>query len=331
MTLRAAWVPFVESRKVASVRLRTYNPVKILQAKGHDVRVLAGGLPSPDEVLVLQKAYADQHLEMARRHRQAGGAAVLDLCDNHFVTDGDPVLAARATRLTRLLDNVDVVSVCTDQLGEAVPHPSVATVNDALDPVHPDGWSSRWARSLHSKQRVVWFGTAGAHDLPFGMRDLQRVLPALGRIAKERPFELLIMSNSRKAFAQLVRPPELSVRYVPWSARRFTLAAAVSDVAILPVEINDVTRGKSSNRVATALQHRLCVVTDPLPSYLAFAECVRLGDYERHVTEYLESASLRAADVATGQRIVKRLYAPEVIADEWTQVLQGASLRARQR
>ncbi|MFC7360039.1 hypothetical protein [Nocardioides astragali] len=329
MTLRAAWLPFVDDKRVASVRLRTHNPVDILRQDGVSARVLGRGGPTPDEVLILQKAYSQDHLAMAQQHRASGGAVVLDLCDNHFVkNDADPVLEARAARLMAILPHVDVVSVCTSELGEVVPHPETIVVNDALDVIRPRPQSRfrRRYRDPSRVDRVLWFGTAGAHDLPFGIRDLARVLPALGRAGVEHPFDLVVMSNSRAAFSRLPVPPDLRARYVPWSAKAFARVAAVSDVAVLPVEINAVTRGKTSNRVATAFQHGMNVVTDPLPSYLDYRECVRFGGYEEHVVEYLQDKSLRADHVRTGREITERLYAPSVISRQWRDVIERAAL-----
>lgn len=329
MSVRAAWLPFVNDRRVASVRMRTYRAVHILRGEGEDVRVLQGGLPDPGEVLVLQKAYSPPHLQLAREHRAAGGAVVLDLCDNHFATSGsEPALAERSANLHAILPHVDLVSVCTNALGLVVPHPAVAAVNDALDPVHSVAATRRVAAvTRRHRRRVLWFGTAGAHNLPFGMRDLARVLPDLARAAGQTPFELVVVSDSRAAFNALERWPSLPMRYVPWRRSTFGLVASACDVAVLPVEINPITRGKTSNRVATALQHGLAVVTDPLPSYLAYETTVRMGDYGNNVTTYLGDAHLRTNDVAAGRRITQQLYAPGVIAMQWREVLDTAVRR----
>lgn len=330
MTLQGAWVPFIDDRRIASVRMRTYGPVEILRRHGERVRVLKRGPVDADEVLILQKAYSPAHMDMARRHRAAGGPVVLDLCDNHFANPGsDPELAMRSVRLHAVLQHVDLVSVCTPELAEVVPHPAVLVVNDSLDPPAFGTHVPRLVNRVRRTPKVLWFGTAGAYDLPFGMRDLARILPALSQAAVEHPFELVVMSNSRAAFSTLGRQPDLRIRYVPWGRRAFSLVAAASDIAVIPVEINAVTRGKTSNRVATALQHGLAVVTDPLPSYLAYSECTRMNDYHLHVLEYLRSPGLRAAHVRAGQRINNRIYAPEVIAAEWRAVLvEARRLRA---
>lgn len=325
MSLRAAWVPFMASRKVASVRLRTFNPVAALNSRGLEARVLTRGEPSPDEVLVFQKAYSPAHLDLAVRHRSKGGVAVLDLCDNHF-TEGEssPALVARSAQLRRMLEQVDLVSVCTPELGEMVPHPRVVSVIDALDPVGHVGAVGRVGQRHRRRRRVLWFGTAGAHDLPFGIRDLGRVLPSMGKAAAATPFELVVMSNSRKAFAGLDRPVGLPARYVPWGRRSFNLMASLSDVAILPVEVNDVTRGKTSNRVATAFQHGLAVVTDPLPSYLEFRDCVRFGAYAANVVEYLTSPAMRDEHVHLGRERVGDLYSVDNVVAQWTEALTRA-------
>lgn len=325
MRLRAAWLPFVDDRRIASVRMRSYRPVDALRRQGDEVRVLRGDQPEPAEVLVLQKAYSAEHLQLAAQHRAAGGAVVLDLCDNHFATPtADPVLVERAAQLNAILEHVDVVSVCTPDLGEFVPHPQVMVVNDALDPAGPAAAVRQLSSPVRRRSRVLWFGAAGAHGLPFGMRDLARILPALAAASDKHPFELVVMSNSRPAFRALQRPAGLTMRYVPWRRSSFTLVAGACDVAVLPVEINAVTRGKTSNRVATAFQNGLAVVTDPLPSYLAFGQCVRWGDYAENVPAYLKDRSMRDVDVALGQRLTRDLYSHEVLVGQWRAVLRRA-------
>jgi len=187
VTPSAGWLPFVDDPRVASVRMRSLRPVEYLRRSGVDARVVNASEPTGHDVLVLQKAYGEDARTIAKRQRERGGAVVLDLCDNHLYNPaGDPVLAARAEQLRRTIDVVDVVSVCSPTLGEAVDHPRIVSINDALDPA-PDTRALRrgLARVLRTP-RVVWFGTAGAHNLPFGMRDLVGILPDLVP-QRERP------------------------------------------------------------------------------------------------------------------------------------------------
>lgn len=328
MSPSVGWLPFTNDRKVPSVRMRSLRPVRYLRGSGLDARVVSAPVPDSVDVLVLQKAYQQEHRTLATRHRARGGSVVLDLCDNHFYNpDDDPVLAQRAEQLRRTLEVVDAVSVCTPELAEIVQHPTVLTVNDALDP-QPRLPAARWlSKRSRRLPRVLWFGTAGAHGLPFGMCDLARILPELGAAAREESFELVVSSNSRTAFDALVPEPGLRMRYFPWRRATFPLLAATADVTVLPVEVNPVTRGKTSNRVATAIRLGLAVVTDPLPSYLAYAGAVAFGDFRPSVLAYLRDPGLRRADVSRGVEITESLYAPEVVTSQWRRVVETAAAR----
>lgn len=312
--------------------MRTLRPVRYLRSSGVDARVIGDPVPAQVDVLVLQKAYHEEHRALAIRHRSRGGSVVLDLCDNHFYNPhDDPVLKERGEQLRRTIEVVDAVSVCTPELGAIVEHPTVCTVNDALDRRLRLPTARRLSGRLRPLPRVLWFGTAGAHGLPFGMRDLERILPELRAAALETPFELVVCSNSREAFLQLSPQPGLLMRYVPWRRATFSLLAAAVDVAVLPVEVNPVTRGKTSNRVATALGHGLAVVTDPLPSYLAYSGAVRFGDYAASVAEYLRDPALRERDVEKGSTVTESLYAPAVVAEQWRRVIEAAAARRAEK
>ncbi len=325
MTLTAGWLPFVDDHRVASVRMRSLRPVEYLRKCGVDARLVDAAAPGDVDVLVLQKAYGDAARAAAHRQHARGGAVVLDLCDNHLYNpSGDPALSARADQLRRTIEVADVVSVCTPTLGAEFEHPRIISVNDALDP--PPAIAARRALArLRRAQRVLWFGTAGAHNLPFGLRDLRRIMPELAAAAAVVPFELLVVSNSREQYRDVrMSAPRLRMRYLPWRRATFSLAAAVSDVAVLPVEVNPFTRGKTSNRVATALMAGLAVVTDRLPSYLEYEGCVQFDSPAQGVVGYLRDADLRARHVSAGRERTAEIYAPAVITQQWRRVLELA-------
>jgi hypothetical protein len=162
------------------------------------------------------------------------------------------------------------------------------------------------------------------------MRDLERILPELGAAARLVPFELIVSSNSRAAYEKLTPQPGLVMRYVPWRRGSFPFLAASVDVAVLPVEVNEVTRSKTSNRIATALGYGLAVVTDPLPSYLAYSGALRFSDYATSVPDYLRDPASRHRDVARGRTVTQSLYAPAVVTAQWRQVIEVAASRRAQ-
>lgn len=320
----AAWIPFSRDRRVASVRMRSLYPVSLLSRGGTPSRLArVGDRLSPQEVLVLQKAYTTEYRAMAKAHRTRGGAVILDLCDNHLATPGnDPRLLWRASEVEAILPHVDVVTTCTPELAELIPHDRCVVVNDVLDPVRlPNRWASRVR--TRTRKRLLWFGTAGSLNLPFGIQDLERALPEIEQ-ALDSSVELVVMSNSRNAFQNLRRPAGLRMRYLPWRLSTFSMLAAICDVAILPVEINPVTVGKSANRVATAIAHGLAVITDPLPSYLPYRECVEMGAYSVGLQKYFGQPDKRVSDVEAGRLINEQLFAPKVVTREWRDALAKA-------
>lgn len=309
------------------MRLRSLRPVQYLRRLGINARLLEGSDRLPD-VVVFQKAYEEHHLRKAGELRHLGVRVVLDLCDNHFYNPaGLPHLTRRAHRLTQMIAAADLVTVSTPSLGELVDHPNVYVVRDALElPDRQDLAAVRLGCLTRNAQtpRVLWFGTAGAHDLPFGMRDLGLVGPDLGRLALRRA-RLLVASNSRSSFQTLSQTLPLKTSYFRWRRTVFPLLAGASDVAMLPVQVNPFTRPKTSNRVATALALGLPVVTDRLPSYEEdFGDCVLFGAHVTNTIRYLDDPELRQRHLNIGQLRVGEKYDPVRVGAQWADALRRA-------
>lgn len=324
---RVVWVPFTKDAGVASVRLRSLRPVAYLRRRGWDVCIDLAA--STGDVVVFQKAYEAKHLEMARAVRRRGGKVILDLCDNHLYNPhGRPELADRAERLREMIALAHTVTVSTQVLRDQIA-PTASIVDDAVE---LPGTVLRRVLELshrvpHPRLRLLWFGNAGAAGLSFGMSDLAERLPVLEELARGAPLELLVCSNDRDMYRRMIEPAQLRTRYLPWSRQRFVSVAALSDVAVVPVNVNPYTLPKTANRLATALLHDLPSVSDPHPSHLPFERVVPLQDWPAALDRYRSSAQARRADAATGARLARSLYAPARIAQQWEAVLRVLAAR----
>lgn len=324
MTLRVTWLPFATSRRVASVRLRTVRPMSYLRRAGWDVSLhRPGDLP---DVAVFQKAYSADQLVEAARLKARGVRIVADLCDNHlWVPTWTPATRDRAERMRRLIDMADVVVAATPALAEAVPTCTVV-VDDALElptPLHTD--ALRLLRGMRRGRplRLLWFGTAGSPPQSGGLSDLAALAPALQRAAQEHPLALTVVSNSREAWRGLLGPCSLPQRYVPWSRGGFAMAAARSDVAIVPVSLDPFTRCKTANRPATALLRGLACIADAVPSYAALQSGMRIGDWEHSLRAYADE-EVRTEESRAGERFARQQYAPAQITRQWVHALNRA-------
>lgn len=319
-------MPAARSESVASARLRCYRPAHALAGAGWDSRISARHGVARADVVVFQKAYGERQLASAARLRQKGTAVVFDLCDNHFHNpDRDPVLAERASRLRRMLELADLVTVSTPTLARLVEHPNVIVVDDAVEAVPP-------APDLPPADRLprlVWFGSAGSPQAGYGMTDLSLILEELKAVSERCPFELVVVSNSEAAFATHVGGSRFPARYVPWSADSASRELWAADIALLPVTANPFTVCKTSNRVVTALLHGTAVVAGRIPSYEEYAPFIRFEHWAENVEAYLADPKQRAADVAAAQRYIAGRFAPGHLTAQWDGALRRAiDLRA---
>lgn len=327
MTVRVSWLPFVANSRVASVWLRSLRPMEYLRRAGWDV-----GLHSPDrraDVVIFQKAYGPEHLAEAERLVRAGVGVVADFCDNHlWVPEWTPELRARADRMRQLATLATTRVASTPALGEVLEDAGagpVRLVNDAL-PLPRRATSTAlgaWHRTRGwPSLRLLWFGTAGGGGQTGGIVDLGRVMPALARLSDDVPIRLTVVSNSRQAFREHAHG-EVRSSYLPWSRAAFHIAAAMSDIAVIPVSLDPFTRCKSSNRPASALLAGLACVADPVPSYAELGAGVQVGDWEDLLRVY-SRPSKRAPHVNAGQAAARQIYAAENITRQWEAVLHSA-------
>jgi hypothetical protein len=325
VTPRVSWRPFTTDRRVASTRLRTHRPIAYLKRAGWDV-----GLESPDrrpDVVVFQKAYAQNDLEHARRLQAQGVRIVADFCDNHlWVPEWTPALRARADRMRVLADLADVCVVASEELAAVLDRPSLH-VHDALPlPTRTTAAAcTTWHTRRRGRLRLLWFGTAGGGGLTGGLADLERTLPVLREVAELVQVSLTVVSNSRELYKEQVQrgAGDVHTQYLPWSTVAFHLAAARADVAVVPVVLDPFTRCKTSNRPATALMAGLACVADAVPSYAELGSAVRIGSWRENLLA-CASPVARDHDIRAGQDAVRRVYHPARVTAEWTQALSAA-------
>jgi hypothetical protein len=318
------WVPVSPSSRVASARLRSLRPVDYLARDGWPVALHRHG-DRPD-VAVFQKAYAPEQLTEARRLKSLGVRIVADFCDNHlWVPRWTPELRARADRMRELLDLADVVVAATPAMAAALER-DATVVDDALE--LPSRTTTRVTESTRTLRRgrslrLLWFGSAGGAGQTGGLDDLVALLPELRRLQATLPLHLTVVSNDRRRYQDQV-DRQIPGRYLPWSKAAFAVAVASADVAVIPVTLDPFTRCKTTNRPATALVHGLACVADPVPSYADLGDTIRIAAWPDSLQSYVDAAA-RASDAGRGADLVRTLYAPARIRDQWAAVLHAAA------
>lgn len=343
--MKFRWWPHTPDARIASTRLRCLRVMAALRDQGLDV-----GLFDPDEdapaVLVLAKRYDEATLVLARKLRVAGTKLILDLCDNHFYCEPpSPAWHRRANALRAAVATVDVVTVSTKALAEVVhaecpDAPPVYVVGDAVEPACIPSPIARWRHPLDELtllrlQRrlqscrgagmllLLWFGNHGSENAEGGMLDLLRIREPLRAMAARQRLCLTVISNNHDKFATLARELGVPCGYLPWTAGTFSRAAALHDIAILPIGINPFTVCKTNNRMTTALMHGLAVVADPIPSYREFEGSAILGDWAAGLATLCADKTLRQSMVEQGRRRIAAHWLLPEIAGQWRRILEA--------
>lgn len=339
------WVPPSTNLRAASARLRCYNIVATLAASRGDVRVAHVDDPGARRVVVLSKRYDQPALQLACRTKRAGGAVILDLCDNHFYASGRSAGGdKRRDQLIATIGAVDHLVVSTVALREVVMAESgysgsITVIGDPVEdillaqvPVSARDLFGvarfeplRRRRVMRTKGRtrgrLVWFG---AHGVPYadgGMLDLLDIRPVLVRLGRQYDLSLTVVSNRWSKYVRHIRGFGVPTRYFDWNPRGFPELLAAHDVCVVPIRANPFTVCKTNNRVATALWYGLPVVASSIPSYEELRPFVVLDDWERGLTRYLEQPELAAAQVSAARAHLRAHYSLEAIARQWASVL----------
>jgi hypothetical protein len=330
---RVGWIPASTDTSVASTRLRCALPSRWLRDAGWACELVDGKDPYAYDLVVFQKIYDEEAIELARSLRRRGVVTVFDLCDNHFYNpDNMPALEKRAVRLERMLDCVQAVTVSTEALQAILEGRETVVIDDALDELQLSGFrrlATRVERAASRRLRVVWYGGVGLESPPFGLIHLPRAFPALEALARTTPLELTVISNSREKFRAVTAETSFPTRYVEWSLGSFAPVFSRHDICVIPIEPNPFTICKTGNRVALSLRLGVPVVADPIASFLEFSDFVLLGDWQESLERYASAAELRRRHASEGQRYVEATYTKERVVRQWgdffERLLSGAA------
>ncbi len=337
--LRVAWVVKTRDVSVASTRIRSLNVIQALNELGVTAELFEEPRLKHHDVLVFAKAYRTRDVELARRCRALGKKVIFDLCDNHFLMQGNTSAERKRVKgLKAMIATADTVVVSTEELKKAViqhcpdSQSCIVVIGDAVEKILPPSPLLRrpvefffefllrvtlaW-RDLHCRRRLVWFGIHGGDNAEYGMRDLNIIASAMNDLNREFPLSLTVISNSHAKFREISRSFKFPTTYMPWGGTTFFTALRRHELVLIPVTLNDFTRCKSNNRLALSLDQGLPVVASSVPAYLEFSECVILDDWKKGVATYLADPLRIARDVGRGQDIIRQKYSVDGIGRQW--------------
>lgn len=339
---RFAWHADKVDRTLASIRYRMLQPLEALQARGVPIEIYdpARG-PGSYEAIIFCKSQGEGAVEIARAARAARGRVIYDLCDNLFVANRvGHCSVARIERFRTLLALADTVTFATATLAEQIAQDVAITakqtvIPDALDTDPPGDMALSWGERLAMARlrRFLTRHRGALHCLWFG-KSLGRVSGYVhidAAVAHLRAFSaetgvpttLTVISNDRIGCWRAARRWPVPLHYMRWSQATAPLATALHRVAVIPLETNSYTAGKTMNRPATAMLLGLGVVADAIPSYEELRPFIALDDWQGGLRRYREWSGETQAQLEAGRRHLIERYSAEAVAHAWLRVLNA--------
>jgi len=333
---RIAWKPQNYEARVASVRIRCLNPLRILRASGMSIELYRERHKSTYHTIIFSKAYNASDVELAHYLKAQGVRIIFDLCDNHFLHSEE-----RVVRLREMLSLADHRVVSSHALAETVRREMddgkpLEVIEDAVEDqlsgnlLDVAGWVrarlqlrllDRFLARFSEGKHLVWFGNHKASYRDSGLSHMTKLRPLLETLHASHPLSLTVISNSREAFDAVFSGWKLPVFYMDWSVHTFFSAMRRHDIALIPIEVNEFTAVKTNNRIALSLGLGLGVVADSIDSYRIFSDCAFLDRWEEGLSAYLKNPELSATHARCGQQIIARNFTVEAIAENWRQLL----------
>lgn len=319
---------------LASVRLRMLVPLQVLHAQGWAVEEYnpARGIAAY-HTLVFSKSLTRTGLAIATEARRLGRRVIYDLCDNLHAAAPGMRRQQRVAVLEQFVQLADSVVFATSALRRQLleRHPELTArgvvIADALEDLEPSHaplqWTDRWRldglrrflarhpRALH----CVWFGKSQGKLA--GMPHLAQAVRELESFSRSHPVTLTVISNRWTRYLAHSLQWRVPHHYLPWSLATFGKALREHQVAVVPVEINAYTQGKSINRPATAILAGLGVVGDCIESYEELSQWVELAGWQSGLLRYAEQPPARDRRLAVARAYLADQYGAASIARQW--------------
>ena len=179
--------------------------------------------------------------------------------------------------------------------------------------------------------RVVWFGRHGSFHSEFGMGLLKPVIAELERAHRERPIELVVISNNRMRFDALTHDVNIFTRYETWSNERVFFELSRADLFVMPSGGDPFSVCKSANRAVLALANNVPVVAAYLESLEPLRDAIVIDDWRAGIGGYLFDPGMAADHLRRAQPILANQFSNAAIARMWSAALGDEAPRQPRR
>jgi hypothetical protein len=170
---------------------------------------------------------------------------------------------------------------------------------------------------------LVWFGNAGNKEPSSGLYDLKKIEHELAETSKKLPIRLNITSNNKGIYRELFGECKIETQYHDWSLKKFPKLMSTMDLSLIPITINNITNGKSPNRVITSLLHGVPVIADLIPSYKQFENDIMNGNWSENIQLYSRNRAIHINKAEIAKERILNQYSCKTISQSWIKAING--------
>lgn len=320
------------SSQLASARYRVLIPAKELANRGFQIQVFNTQTivrDVPEDILkcdqiVFSKSFTPVNEFIAREAKARGIRIIVDLCDNHFVSE--PELRSHLIKMCEL---ADVIVCSTPAMAEALMEHTGRAGTIISDPY--EGEHQNPVFTPKKSCELCWFGhTINVPSLLNQLVSLEE-LATEGKLGKNPILRIVtgVIPELEEAIGRYNKSlTKWKLELIPWSLKATWDAFFNSDIVLVTTEGSAGFRAvKSPNRVIEPLWAGKMVVANPLPAYLEFSDSAILcEDLKAGIQKVLDlSPDEIHRRITLGQDLIARKYSPQVIGALWHQVLKPDS------
>lgn len=288
---------------LASIRLRLLQPLAYLQQRGASVEVYDPSKGAQAyRAVIFSKSMEQDALDLALSLKAAGRTVIYDICDNIFEAKSSGKKQRRLHILCEMLALADIIVFSTpvlrDQILAQLPNLAGQTVvipdmlEDFSNPPALQKISSRWRMAAlarfhvnHSGAlRCIWFGKCQGNRA--GLVHVDAAVRELEIFSQTHAVSLTIVGNKRLLYWMTSRKWRIPHIYLPWAADSFPHVLRAHEVAVIPLERNGYTIGKTINRPATAINAGLGVIAGAIDAYEELRPHIELDDWQGGLSHY---------------------------------------------
>ena len=189
------------------------------------------------------------------------------------------------------------------------------------------------AKPAGGLKRVVWFGEASAPHTTCGIFSLLPALEALGKLNKRIALELVVVSDDKAVFDELIKKMGFPTRFVPFSPPTLFDELERAHVALLTGGDDAFEAVQSQARALQAMAMGVPVVTTSNRGLVEFDGIALTGNVKmvKKIDQCLsmDRANVEREFIAPAAPILAR-YSPERLGALWEKILTGAAARAKE-